>query len=370
MNKFFIYIDFIRNTLEGSKEVSTFVNIIDWSDFLEFCCRQGIQGIVWGGIERAKIKIPQSVLFEWIGVVEQTKTRNITLNRQCVEVSSFFAELGYHSCILKGQLNALFYPKPELRSPGDIDVWVSREGGNNNYSWSDEREEIIKMIRGMYPKAYFVWHHIDFPLFSETSVEVHFIPVHLNNWYYNRRVKRYMLEQRNRQFSHRVNMAFTSCEDKKADIGALTNDFNIIYLMLHMYKHCFTSGNNLKQLIDYYCLLKKWYAERNCQDEKKDFSKQFAQFGILKYAKGVMWVLKEKLGLNEEYLIVDYDEKFGRILLKDMFQYGINIRRDRLGLIFGRFMDNLHLVQFFPIEVLIAPLHLIWLKCWKQTMKN
>ena len=33
MNKFYNYIDFIRNTLEESKEISAFVNIIDLSDF-------------------------------------------------------------------------------------------------------------------------------------------------------------------------------------------------------------------------------------------------------------------------------------------------------------------------------------------------
>ena len=299
-----------------------------------------------------------------------TDEQRALIGRIQTELSAFFAERGYHSCILKGQLNALFYPHPELRCPGDIDVWVSRKGRGDKHNWNDERVEIIKMIQGMYPKAYYVWHHIDFPLFSETSVEVHFIPVHLNNWYYNRRVKRYMLEQKNRQLSHRVNMALTSCDDKKTDIGALTDDFNIIYLMLHMYTHCFTLGNNLKQLIDYYYLLKKWNVEQDCQVEKDYFSKQFAQFGILEYAKGVMWILKEKLGLDEDFLIVDSDEKFGRILLKDIFQYGVNIRRGRMGLIFGRLKDNLHLMRFFPIEVLIAPLHLIWLKCWKQTMIN
>ena len=36
---------------------------------------------------------------------------------------------GLRCCILKGQENALMYPNPYSRTPGDIDVWIdaSRE---------------------------------------------------------------------------------------------------------------------------------------------------------------------------------------------------------------------------------------------------
>ena len=32
---------------------------------------------------------------------------------------------GFRCCILKGQGLALHYPNPYMRTPGDIDVWVS-----------------------------------------------------------------------------------------------------------------------------------------------------------------------------------------------------------------------------------------------------
>ena len=38
-----------------------------------------------------------------------------------------FEQEGFRCCILKGQGNALLYPDPYMRTPGDIDIYL--EGG-------------------------------------------------------------------------------------------------------------------------------------------------------------------------------------------------------------------------------------------------
>ena len=351
------YFDFIQYTLNEQEKLPESVQNIDWSDFLRFCCRQGIQGIVYGGLECAGLRIPQGILFEWINVAEQTKQTNDRINRQCAEVTAFFAERGYRSCILKGQANALMYPRPELRSPGDIDVWISKEGGNRKekLGWCEERTEIIRMIRNLYPNANYVRHHIDLPLYIDTSVEVHFTPI--NNWNYQRKVNKYIEEQKERQFAHRVRFSHVD----GAVIGVATNDFNLVFLMLHMYKHCFTSRNSLKQMIDYFYLLK--IENGNCK--KEDVEGLFKRLGILRYARGVMWLMKDVFGLDMNYLVVEPDEKFGRVLLEDILEGHKKGRKGRVNFVMGRLMDNIHLMRFFPRDVFLSSLNLIFLRCWK-----
>ena len=45
-----------------------------------------------------------------------------------IHVSEWFRKKGFRTCILKGQGNAMMYPNPCSRTPGDFDIWV--EGGD------------------------------------------------------------------------------------------------------------------------------------------------------------------------------------------------------------------------------------------------
>ena len=60
----------------------------------------------------------------WYTLGDRLRLMNADLNRKCVEVSLWFEEHGFHTCILKGQGNAAMYPDPSLRNSGDIDVWL------------------------------------------------------------------------------------------------------------------------------------------------------------------------------------------------------------------------------------------------------
>lgn len=55
-----------------------------------------------------------ALLYEWLGMAEQIKNQNHLLNRRCGEIERIFVETGFHTCILKGQGNALMYPELQL----------------------------------------------------------------------------------------------------------------------------------------------------------------------------------------------------------------------------------------------------------------
>lgn len=368
MQSYRLYIDFIRYAIGSRPTVPEGAERMDWADFLAFCTRQGIPGLVFGGLERSDLRIPQSVLFEWIGIAENTKRTNLTVDKRCHQISRFWEQQGYRSCILKGQANAMMYPTPGLRSPGDIDIWV--DGHTHSTDSTDETIDIIRIAQREAPDGHYSLHHVTMPVFPDTSVEVHYRPVFLDNWRKDKKLKRYIDEKKAEQFANTVLLS-----DGKTEIHGLTDDFNAVFLMLHMWHHLLSTRNNLKQLIDYYYLLKSLTpspsptggGDRGGASEGSDFQSLFKQLGVLKYARGIMWMEHAALGLEEQYLLVEPDEKIGQLLYNETLHYGESRKKKhgKVGTLVSRVTRNLHLFCHFPSPVLIAPAYLVWHQWWK-----
>lgn len=339
------YIDFIRYLFHPGKEMLLCLSDIDWTEFFQFCNRQGVVALVLAGFNRFDQKIPRKELIKWLSFAERIKKKNATVDKKLLRVTQFFDEKGYRSVILKGQANGLMYPHPEQRSPGDIDIWVE---GN--------AEDIIKMVLNVCPNAHYSIHHIKMPVFKDISVEVHYCPIFLGNWFKNKRLQQYINENRERQFSNKVVFG-------NREIGTLTDNFNVIYQLLHMFHHFFETRNNFKQFIDYYYLLKRVDGRCN-QDEIRYL---LAEFGVLKYARGMMWVMKEILGLEEDCLYTEPDEKVGKLILSEAMHFG-TFSDNKFVQVLQQFTGNLRLAWLFPSEVIISPLFLIWHQWWRLKM--
>lgn len=338
---------YIQYALDEKKPLPANLNEWDWQDFFQFCCRHSIAGIVFAGLERANRRIPQQVFFEWYPVAESIKRQNTIINKRLIAVSKWFEDRGYKSVILKGQTNGLMYPSPELRSPGDIDIWVDCE-----------KVKLIKLVTSQCPGAEYSIHHIKMPVFKDVSVEVHYRPIYLINWFVDRRLQRYVSRIEKKQFANRVIL-------DGVEIGCLTNDFNVVYQLLHMYAHFFSTRNNFKQFVDYYYLLKQGLTE----EQKKGAVTLMKELKVLKYGRGMMWVMKEVLGLDEPLLVVEPDEKVGKAILRESVHYG-KFSTNKLKYVVERFVANFRLALMFPGQVLISPMFLVWHQWWKVKMKR
>lgn len=332
------YIDFIQYSLDKKKSLTYSFELIDWHAFMKFCHQQGILGIVYEGLERANKRITTEVLFEWISYVESIKQQNLIVNKRLLSIIKWFKNKGIQCITLKGQVNALMYPRPELRSPGDIDIWVDCE-----------QIKIIKIIQKESPQSHYSIHHIKMPIFNDVSVEVHYRPIYLTNWIFDKRLRHHIEKIKETQFSHYVELDGNQ-------ICSLTDDFNVVYQLLHMFAHFFSTRNSFKQFIDYYYLLKEFRTDISNLSEIKSL---ISYFGIKKYAEGIMWVMKEVLGLSEQYLLVEPSEKVGKAIIKESMNYG-TFSSNKLKYVAEMFSANIRLSMLFPSQVLISPLFLIW----------
>lgn len=289
-----------RDTLGGIPSES------EWKRLFITVQQQAVAGFVFGALERLNekgIKPPMSVLYEWIGVSEQIKQQNLLLNKRCEEITKIFADAGFRTCILKGQGNTLLYPESLSRNSGDIDLWV--EG---------TRKEIREYVFSKCPDAQDGDMHIEAPFFNDVVVEVHYYPRYSNVPKYDKRLQAWFKDKSDAQFSNRVKLSPESTEF----VCVPTAQFNVVQQMSHIMGHFFVEGIGLRQFIDYFYVLRKLHEEQSSDN----YEELFEYLGMSKFARGVMWVEKEILGLSEEYLLIKPDERVGKIILNEIDEGG------------------------------------------------
>ena len=232
-----IFFDFLRFCIGSAKEIPGSLKEVDWKELYAIAQKQALLGVLFYGIQRLPKELApeQKLLMQWMVMAEQIRKQNIRLFQDSVKVCQNFENKGFANCILKGQGNALLYPNPYMRTPGDIDIYLS--GG---------RRKIMKYVDQVCPNQVMRYHHVDFPV-MKTAIEVHFTPSYMFCPIHNRRMQKWFKEVMGEQCNHRV-----SLPDGYGEIHVPQVSFNVIYILSHLYRHIFTEGIGLRQLLDYY----------------------------------------------------------------------------------------------------------------------
>ena len=378
-----IFFDFLRFCIGSAKEIPGSLKEADWKELYAIAQKQALLGVLFHGIRRLPKELApeQKLLMQWMVMAEQIRKQNIRLFQDSVKVCQNFENEGFANCILKGQGNALLYPNPYMRTPGDIDIYLS--GG---------RRKIMKYVDQVCPNQVMRYHHVDFPV-MKTAIEVHFTPSYMFCPIHNRRMQKWFEEVMGEQCNHRV-----SLPDGYGEIHVPQVSFNVIYILSHLYRHIFTEGIGLRQLLDYYyvvCAFCKVYQISSnhlsnfsnhpvplskegstshpspLSSEERDVTalwcseplrykvggaskpspgcagwdrlgaigdtsfaagassvaldvvqKELKHLGLWKFAQAVMFVMKEVFGLSEDRMIAPMDEKEGRFLLDEIMRGG------------------------------------------------
>ena len=232
-----IFFDFLRFCIGSAKEIPDSLKEVDWRELYAIAQKQALLGVLFHGIRQLPKELApeQKLLMQWMVMAEQIRKQNIRLFQDSVKVCQNFENEGFANCILKGQGNALLYPDPYMRTPGDIDIYLS--GG---------RRKIMKYVDQVCPNQVMRYHHVDFPV-MKTAIEVHFTPSYIFCPIHNRRMQKWFEEVMGEQCNHRV-----SLPDGYGEIHVPQVSFNVIYILSHLYRHIFTEGIGLRQLLDYY----------------------------------------------------------------------------------------------------------------------
>ena len=407
---------FLRFCIGTVQEVPSSLKGADWRVLYAMARKQCLVGVLFDGIKRlpADVGMDKGLLFQWMAQNQTLRKANARLDKATVEVAEWFGRKGFRTCVLKGQGNALLYPSGMERTPGDIDIWV--EGGD---------KRVISFVRSISPHEKACYHHIDFPSYKGVEVEVHYRPSFLLCFWHNRKLQKYYERVKEEQFSHRVVLG------AKGEIAIPTAEFNLIFQLTHIFSHLMNEGIGLRQLLDYFFLLKNtdfigntnggaFLSNTDSTDntnriggnvdgdgfllntdftdntdriggnvdgdgflvntdltDRRLLQDELRRLGLWKFAGAVMYIMKEVFGLEDDRLIVPPDVKRGRLVLNEVLEagnFGKHDARNRFGRSqFGhnlqRVYRDIRLVRYFPAEALSEPIFRIWHFFWRCYQK-
>ena len=364
-----IFFDFLRFCIGSESEIPSSLKEVDWKELYRIAQKQCLVGILFDGIQKlppAEVGMSKDLLLQWMMQCQMLEKANVRLNDVAIQVSEWFRKKGFRTCILKGQGNALMYPNPYSRTPGDIDIWV--EGGD---------KRVISFVRSISPHEKACYHHIEFPSYKGVEVEVHYRPSFLLCFWHNRKLQKYYERVKEEQFSHRVMLG------EQGEIAIPTVEFNLIFQLTHIYAHLMNEGIGLRQLLDYYYVLISddllvisddlLMISDDLLVIRDRVQKELKELGLWKFAGAIMYIMQEVFGLPASRLIVPPNEKYGRFVLNEVLEAGNfgkhdarnRFGRSQLGHNLQRVYRDIRLVRYFPAEALCEPLFRIWHFFWR-----
>ncbi len=375
------------------------------------------------------IGIDEMTYLKWLGMTAKVAQRNKQLNDECAKVCQEFAHDGVRPVVLKGQSNLVYYPEDlrECRTAGDIDLWCDVPEGvevAHEANGVVEKRE-FKGIEGVieYCKQYercqgreipwdrVLYYHCELTSPSVIGIEPHYRPSYLNSPLRNWRLQRWFYE----------NEPWRIC-DAKIDghtLPILPTSTNVVYQLLHIYKHLFEEGIGLRQLLDYYFVLRALHIEQGSLADRTvsmaqwtegmgivvksnaEIMRTLGRFGMKKFARAVMYVLQTVLDppksslLREDFedwqkrwpwMICEPNEKEGKFLLNEIMQAGnfgkyddrIKHGTPSIPLFRGKKVPqqlwhaiektkhNLRLFSHYPAEVLCEPFFRVYHWIWRR----
>ena len=357
-----LFFELLQVALGRKIEFSQTPSEDEWQGLYVLSKKQALLGISYTAIEKlpSHQRPPRRILLQWYLNAEQIVSLNEKLNHKAISISKKFYKDGFRNIILKGQGIAKYYSVDNLdkyRMPGDVDIWLD-----------SPRKTIISYVRRYDAYCNIVYHHIDFPKVEGIEVEVHFTPSWMNSYFTNKTLQHY--------FEGVKGKLFTQCDIDSNIIPSPSLDFNRVYILVHIYRHLFHEGIGLRQLMDYYYVLRQGFSE----DERNETIRILSSLKMIHFTSAVMWVLREVFGIEDEYLLLPTNEVEGRFLLNEIIrsgnfgQYDKQLMRNRdesdLSYALRKLRRNLRFISSYPSEVLWSPLFKIWHYFWRKKMRT
>ena len=350
----------------------------EWQEMFAMANKQAMVGILFEGVKALpKEQWPlSSIVLKWAAAAETIKRRNMKTTDVCFLLVKTLLQDGFDACILKGQANHAYYNRLKTnetfglaRTCGDIDVWIWPKQPVSNP---------VKCIIGYCLKKNILLSlchlHAEVRTIHDVPVEIHFRPSFLNApW-------------RDRAFQKLFKTAKFVMEDIDGcgKVKKLRVDYDLIFQMNHIYRHLLDEGVGLRQIVDFYALLKDYNKERIQSKElmdREDLLKLISMCGMKRFAMALMYVLKATIYAEDADLLCAPSEKHGKFLLSEIMAAGnfghfdsrmssLEVKKGHLSYqlrkAWRRFHRNLRFLTSYPEEVICEPwariVHTLWRK--------
>lgn len=393
-----LFFELIQVAICHRDSLSRVPSTAEWSMLYGLAVKQAVTGVCFCGVQRMPKEqleeMPVRLKLQWFALAESVKQRNELMNSRCVEVQRMLTEEGIESCILKGQGVARLYDFNDnvnlndklgaYRQSGDIDIYVPCG-----------MDKALRWCRKKYGEVEFDYINAHVPVFKDVEVELHWRVQSMTNLFRNRRLQRWLEREETKEmiFGGKADMKPSeSLQSSETSITVPSLEFNAFYLMLHCYNHELSSGLGLRQLMDYYFLLRNLNLGSNVnlnnlsadvrQMSDRGFclnvNELFHKFGMERFVGAVMWIMQEVFGLERERLLCEPNEKEGRYILAEVMAGGNfghhderikKVGKGKWQSVFATLQHAMHVLRRYPSEALWMPVWMVYHFIWKRTLK-
>lgn len=257
---------------------------IDWSRLLRTAEAHGVAALVY---DRAMEEedVPASVKRELQNTARGIVQRNYRLLFLCKYLVNRLGQAGIEVLVMKGAATASFYPVPEYRKSGDVDLLLpDRER-------LAEATDILERCGLVCEKEQHSHHHVVFRTAEHIEVELHTM---LAEPFDNNKINVYLEEL----LSHCMeNVRVIDCMGVEFEI--LAPGYHAYELLLHMLQHFLRAGFGLKLLCDWTVF---WNRETD-ENERQGYLRLVRESRIKGFSDMITLCCVNYLGLKEENIL-------------------------------------------------------------------
>lgn len=258
---------------------------VDWGEFLAIAEAHSVLSLIYGAFERMSeenVLVPERVWKRVQTVARQTVKQSYRLLFLSKYLITALEEARIPVVLLKGPATASFYPVPELRKAGDVDLLLLEE---DRLSECCELLE-AKGLRVMERQP--ALHHVVLQSDDGVEIELHTM---LAEPFDNSRMNQYIGKLAAECKEH-----ICTADMMGIPLPMLDDACHAYELLLHMLQHFLRSGFGLKLLCDWVAF---WNQEENRRDAEK-YLLMVKESGIKGFSDMVSLVCFRYLGLSEE----------------------------------------------------------------------
>lgn len=253
-----LFFELIRVAIGTQESLSRLPKAGEWGELYKMAKKQSLVGVCFAALQRlgadadegfARIGMSEMLYLTWMGMTAKIQQKNQTVDEQCAELQAKLSADGMRSSILKGQGVGQLYGEHlrGLRQSGDIDIYVDCG-----------MEKALAYARENFGDVEYDYINAHVHCYEDTEVELHWRAQALTNVFANRRLQEWLKENQEILFGGKANLKLS-----ETLIVTPSAEFNAFYILLHCYHHMFESGLGLRQLMDYYVVLRASYDNHN-----------------------------------------------------------------------------------------------------------
>ncbi len=214
---------------------------IDFADIYQLADDQSVVGLVAAGLEHVKdVKVVKADALRFLKKVYSLEQRNQGMNKFLGQIVQKMRDYGVHTVLVKGQGVAQYYERPQWRSSGDIDFFLSKE----NY---ERAKKVLTPLAS----------HVDEELVREKhlGMTIDSWKLELHGSLYcglSSEIEKELDEIKSETF---IGKNVRSCQIGNLTVFLLATENEAFYVFTHILQHFYKGGIGLRQICDWCRLL-------------------------------------------------------------------------------------------------------------------